>query len=60
MNNYNSNTSFANNTVNTYSRYIKYGNKQQQRQWINRIAKQAAKLIADQLKNSKEFENEKK
>ena len=52
MNNYNSNTSFAENTVKTDSRYIKCCEKQQQSQWINRVAKQAAKLISDQLKNS--------
>lgn len=59
MNNYNSNTSFAENTVKTYSRYIKYCDKQQS-QWTNRVAKQVAKLISDQLKKSNASENTKK
>lgn len=50
MNNYNSNNnSYVDQPILSESRYIIY-NEQNQSQWIDSIAKQAAKLISDQLK----------
>lgn len=52
MNNYNSNNSYVDRPILSDSRYIIY-NEQNQSQWINSIAKQAAKLISDQLNGKK-------
>ena len=59
MSNYNNNTSFGEQSAWSESRYIICG-EQKQSQWINSVAKQAAKLISDQLKNSNAPENTKK
>ena len=52
MNNYNSNNSYVDRPILSDSRYIIY-NEQNQSKWINSIAKQAAKLISDQLNGKK-------
>ena len=51
MNNYLSNTSYAKETSKSGSRYLSCEEKHQ-RQWINQVAKQAAKLISEQIKES--------
>ena len=51
MNNYLSNTSFAKETSKSGSRYLSCEEKRQ-RQWINQVAKQAVKLISEQIKES--------
>ena len=59
MSNYNKNTSIDEQSAWSKSSYIFWG-EQKQSQWINSVAKQAAKLISDQLKNSNALENTKK
>ena len=51
MNNYLSNTSYAKETSKSGSRYLSCEEKHQ-RQRINQVAKQAAKLISEQIKES--------
>ncbi len=51
MNNYLSNTSYAKETTKSGSRYLSH-EEIQQRQWINQVAKQAAKLISEQIRES--------
>ena len=51
MNNYLNNTTFAKESSKSWSRYLSCEEKHQ-RQWINQVAKQAAKLISEQIKES--------
>ena len=51
MNNYLNNTSFAKELSKSGSSYLSYEEKRQ-KQWINQVAKQAAKLISEQIKES--------
>jgi len=51
MNNYLNNTSFAKESSKSESRYLSCEEKYQW-QWINQVAKQAAKLISKQIKES--------